>query len=72
MLYMLEIRRITMIDKKFWGNVAEEWKKDSDGIEIPDIDSSGISDIDPDTIPINGVSDSEIDDILAELGLDEI
>lgn len=61
-----------MIDKKFWGNVAEEWKKDSDGIEIPDIDSSGISDIDPDTIPINGVSDSEIDDILAELGLDEI
>ena len=69
---MLEIRRITMIDKKFWGNVAEEWKKDSDGIEIPDIDSSGISDIDPDTIPINGASDSEIDDILAELGLDEI
>ena len=61
-----------MIDKKFWGNVAEEWKKDSDGIEIPDIDSSGISDIDPDTIPINGASDSEIDDILAELGLDEI
>ena len=60
-----------MIDKKFWELVAENWRKKEDDIVTPAVDTSGISDIDPEEVPFDEISDDEIDDILADLGLDD-
>ena len=59
-----------MIDKAYWNRVAAEWKKLDDGIgpgpEPPIVDGDGI-----DWDPI-GITDDEIDDILADLDLDDL
>lgn len=55
-----------MNKREFWLKVAEEWRKKTDGIEVPDIGPiSHIDDIEPDII-----TDDEIDDIFSQLGLD--
>lgn len=64
------IRRITMIDKKFWKLIADNWSRDSDGIIVPDIGE--VPDISPeDLVLFDNISNEEIDDILADLGLDD-
>ena len=66
MLFMLAIRRNTMIDKNYWKKIADEWKTEDDGIEpIPPI--SPIQPLPPDED--EGIDD-EISDILADLDLD--
>ena len=61
-----------MIDKKFWQTIADNWHKDDDGIFIPDIEKNpGIELIDPTTLDSDSAMDDEIDDILADLGLDD-
>ena len=59
-----------MIDVKFWQSVAEYWKKDDDGIDIPEINTGGIELIDPSDF-LDTVTDDEIDDILDALGFDD-
>ena len=61
-----------MIDKAYWNKIAAEWKKIDDGIDIPKpgTDPDGVSFIDPDED--KGISSTEIDDILSDLGLDDI
>lgn len=64
MLFIAEIRIITMIDRTFWQKVAEEWRRTDDGIKIPDI--GDIDSIDPEETDFYNISDSEIDDILKD------
>ena len=59
-----------MIDKKFWQKIADNWRKDSDGIDIPDIDTDGIDTIDPSVLSFDEELDDETENILADLGLD--
>ena len=61
-----------MIDKNFWKRVAENWRKDDDGISIPKISTEGIELIDPSTAFLDLSKDEEIDDILSEMGFDDI
>ena len=64
-----------MIDKAFWLKIAENWRKKDDGIgATPDTTGDGddAKNIDPDVISFDQISDDEIDDILSDLGLDEI
>ncbi len=54
-----------MIDKAYWNMIAAQWKKQDDGIDIPV----------PPPIDLNIDDDednSEINEILADLGLDDI
>ena len=54
-----------MIDKKFWMMVAEKWSKEDDGgplVPPPEVIPIEIND-DP-------ITNAEINDILADLGLD--
>lgn len=60
-----------MIDKTYWIRIASEWKKRDDGIAIPNLDTGNAAGIDPDEIPFDCISDDDISDILADLGLDE-
>ena len=60
-----------MIDNTYWSRIAKEWKKKDDGIVIPEIDSKGVSEIDPDA-DSDSSFDKEIDDILSDLGLDDL
>jgi len=60
-----------MIDKKFWQTIADNWSKEDDGISIPEIQSGGIELIDPEAVSVDSAMDDEIDDILADLGLDD-
>ena len=60
-----------MIDKKFWEMVSDSWKKKDDGIAIPNIPGSGVELIDPTVAKASAEIDGEIDDILADLGLDD-
>lgn len=54
-----------MIDKRFWIIVAEKWSKEEDGISpIPPLV------LDPIELDDNPITNEEIDDILADLGLD--
>lgn len=56
-----------MTKEAFWGKVAEKWTTKSDGIEIPEIGTVEVTEIDDEeTDAIN----DEIGDILADLGLD--
>ena len=59
-----------MIDKEFWQKIADNWRKDNDGIDIPDIDTDGIDTIDPSVLSFDEELDDETEDILADLGLD--
>ena len=65
-----------MIDKNFWKRIAENWSKDDDGIVVPDDKkreadkASGIKD--EDLVLFDDISNDEINDILADLGLDDI
>ena len=60
-----------MIDKKFWQTIADNWSKEDDGIAIPEIQKGGIELIDPSVATMDAKVDEEIDDILADLGLDD-
>ena len=60
-----------MIDKKFWQMIADNWRKADDGIVIPDIQEGGVELIDPSVAKFDAEMDEEIDDILADLGLDD-
>jgi hypothetical protein len=71
MLFMQLIRRITMIDKKFWQTIADNWSKEDDGISIPEIQSGGIELIDPEAVLVDSAMDDETYDILADLGIDD-
>lgn len=60
-----------MIDKDFWKRIAENWSKEDDGIVVPDIgEVPKIAD--EDLILFDDMSNDEINDILADLGLDDI
>lgn len=65
-----------MIDKNFWKRIAENWSKDDDGIVVPDDKkreadkARGIKD--EDLVLFDDISNDEINDILADLGLDDI
>ena len=59
-----------MINKLFWAKIAENWVRSDDGIEIPDIEPIGEI-IDPDLVDEAAEIDDEINDILADLGLDD-
>lgn len=61
-----------MIDVKFWKSVADNWRKDDDGIKIPDINTEGIDVIDPSSLLFDTGMDEEIDDILADMGFDDL
>lgn len=56
-----------MIDKEFWINIAENWRI-KDEIDVPDVIpiEVKVEDLDDD------ISDEEVDDILADLGFDDI
>ena len=64
-----------MIKREFWIQIAENWALDDDGINIPDnFDQEaqkvkGITE--EDLIILDDISNDEIDDILADLGLDD-
>ena len=60
-----------MSDKKFWQTIADNWSKEDDGIKIPEIKGEGIELIDPTVAAMDAKVDEEIDDILADLGLDD-
>ncbi len=60
-----------MIDKKFWQTIADNWSKEDDGIAIPEIQKGGIELIDPSVATMDAKVDEEVDDILADLGLDD-
>lgn len=59
-----------MINKGFWTKVAEKWRMDNDGINIPKVEADVSLITDEDLIPFDSITDDEIDDILADLGLD--
>lgn len=65
-----------MIDKNFWKKIAENWSKDDDGIVVPD-DKEKEADKarkikEEDLVLFDDISNDEINDILADLGLDDI
>lgn len=65
-----------MIDKNFWKRIAENWSKDDDGIVVPD-DKTKETDKakrikDEDLVLFEDISNDEINDIIADLGLDDI
>jgi len=57
-----------MINKDFWINIAEHWRI-KDDVEIPEVT---IMKVNPDDLDDDGPSDDEMDDILADLGFDDI
>jgi len=57
-----------MIDKAFWFNIAEHWRI-KDDVEIPEV---SIMQVNPADLNDNETSEDEIDDILADLGFDDI
>lgn len=65
-----------MIDRNLWKRIAENWSKEDDGIVIPDDKkkeedkAKGIKD--EDFGFFDDISNDEINDILADLGLDDI
>lgn len=62
-----------MINLQFWKKIAENWSKDDDGIEIPEVDGQAAKEIkDEDLILFDDISNDEINDILSDLGLDDI
>ena len=61
-----------MIDKAYWNKIASQWKKQDDGIFIPTVDTGRAGDIDPNEGSFGDISDNEIDDILADLDLEDI
>lgn len=64
-----------MIDKNFWKRIAENWSMEDDGIDVPDDKkqeaekAKGIKD--EDLILFDDITNDEINDILADLGLDD-
>lgn len=65
-----------MIDKNFWKRISENWSKDGDDIVVPDdktMETDKAKRIkDEDLILFEDISNDEINDILADLGLDDI
>lgn len=65
-----------MIDKNFWKRIADNWSKDDDGIVVPDDlkrEAEKAKKIkDEDLLLFDDISNDEINDILADLGLDDI
>lgn len=55
-----------MIECSFWEKVAKEWKKADDGIVIPEVDTGGAGDINTDEAAFGDLSDTDLDDILAD------
>ncbi len=76
MHYMQGIRRTTMINDKFWINIAANWSLEDDGIEIPDDIEQEVTKAkeikNEDLILFDDISNDEIEDILADLGLTDI
>lgn len=58
-----------MIDKEFWEKVSGEWKKTDDGIKIPDLNTGGAENIDPDEVSFSDLSGIDIDDILSDFDI---
>lgn len=61
-----------MIDRAYWEKIASYWKKKNDGIVIPEIDTQGAASINTDEDTFGDILNEEIDDILSDLGLDDI
>lgn len=61
-----------MIDKAYWEKIADQWKKQDEGIDIPTIDTGGAGAIDPTIDSFGDVLDETIDDILSDIDFDEI
>lgn len=64
-----------MINKQFWMLVAENWCRVDDGIIVPDdsaAEAKKASNISEDDLKLfDSMDDNEINDILADLGLDD-
>mgnify|MGYP004519560005 CR=1 FL=1 len=64
-----------MIDKNFWKRIAENWSMEDDDIEVPDDkkrEAEKAKEIkDEDLILFDDITNDEINDILADLGLDD-
>lgn len=58
-----------MIDKAFWEKISKEWRKEDDGIIIPDLDTGGAEGINPDDVSFDDLSDLDINDILADFDI---
>ena len=65
-----------MINDKFWINIAANWSLEDDGIEIPDDIEQEVTKAkeikNEDLILFDDISNDEIEDILADLGLTDI
>ena len=65
-----------MIDVEFWQRIAKNWATEDDVLDIPDdmkYEALKVQSIpDEDLALFDEVSNDEIDDILADLGLDDI
>lgn len=65
-----------MIDKNLWKRIAGNWSKNDDGIVIPDDKEKEAEKVkgikDEDLVLFDDISNDEINDILADLGLDDV
>ena len=65
-----------MISKIFWKKIAEHWAVEDDGIIVPDDEDKErkkAKDItEEDLLLFADIDNDEIDDILADLGLDDL
>ena len=65
-----------MINLKFWKRIAENWAKDDDGIMVPDDKDEeaqkALNIKDEDLVMFDDISNDEINDILSDLGLEDI
>lgn len=59
-----------MINKDFWKKIADNWRTDTDGITIPEIEGGRIELINP-SDAFSDFDEDEIDDILADLDIDD-
>ncbi len=64
-----------MIDKIFWKIIAENWSVEDDGIVVPDDKKQEAEKAkkikDEDLVLFDDITNDEINDILADLGLDD-
>ena len=59
-----------MINAELWNRIAEKWATESDEIVIPDDDPIIIPD--SDLAMFDEISNDEINDILSDLGLEDL
>ena len=65
-----------MTDKIFWQKIAEKWSRNDDGIVVPDDKIEEFKKAqeikEEDLVMFDDISNDEINEILADLGIDDI